>query len=310
MTWLLWRQHRMQAILAALALAAFAGTLGVTGVHMAHLYHAAMSTCRANDTCDNLSLFQGDNALFNLVNLSIAAPLLLGVLWGAPLIGREFETGTHVLAWTQSVSSRHWLHAKLVVLLVATALWSVAIAGVVTWWSGTPNSLDGRRFDPLQFEIQGVVPIAYSLFAVSLGVAAGALLRRSLPALGVTIFGYAGSRILVDSYLRPRLLRPVTDVTRLDVGHTGHSGDWIINQTLLLNGQEFSGAARAPAQCASAGTRGRMNSCLSDAGFRLLTRYQPAGRYWTFQLWESTLFLVLAAVLVLSCLIVLRRREP
>jgi ABC-2 family transporter protein len=309
MTWLLWRQHRMQATLSAALFAVLAVALWASGVHMAHVYRTAITTCRSNGTCDNLALFQGDGALINLVNLTIVVPLLLGVLWAAPLISREFETGTHILAWTQSVSRRRWLYGKLAVLLIATVAWSAAVTGIVTWWSGTFNSLNGDRFDPLRFEIQGIVPIAYSLFAVGLGVAAGAVLRRSLPALGVTIFGYAAVRIAVDNYLRPHLLRPVTSIDRLDQQTAVHNGAWIIERTLLVDGHTVGGAIPAPAGCGGVASRSDMNHCLSDAGFRMLTRYQPASRYWTFQLLESTLFLVLAAALVLTCLIVMRRRE-
>ena len=59
MRWLLWRQHRLQGAVAAGALAAFAIALWITGVHMADVYRSALSTCRANGTCDSLNLFQG-----------------------------------------------------------------------------------------------------------------------------------------------------------------------------------------------------------------------------------------------------------
>lgn len=308
MTWLLWRQHHRQALLSAAVLGALAILLWVTGVHMAHVYRTALTTCRADNTCDNLSLFQGYGALFNLVNLTIAAPLLLGVLWGAPLIAREIEAGTHILAWTQSITRRQWVRAKLAVLLAATAVCGAALAAVVTWWSGTLNALDGERFDPFHFETQGMVPVAYSLFAVSLGVTAGAVLRRSLPALGVTIFGYAAIRIAVDNYLRPHLLRPLSTLDPLGQPSMP-GGAWVLSRTLMLDGHAVTGSVKAPAQCVGAASRPAMDQCLSSTGLRMLTKYQPASRYWTFQLLESTLFLVLAALLILTCLIVLRRRE-
>ena len=43
-------------------------------------------------------------------------PLLVGLFWGAPVLAREFERGTHRLAWTQSVPRRAWLVVKLGVL--------------------------------------------------------------------------------------------------------------------------------------------------------------------------------------------------
>ncbi len=308
MTWLLWRQHRLQALLSAALLLALAVVLWVTGVHMAHVYRAAVATCRTDGTCGNLSLFQGYGALFALVNLTIAAPLLFGTLWGAPLIGRELETGTHIVAWTQSITRGHWVKAKLAVLLAATAVASAALTAVVTWWSGTPNALDGQRFDPAHFETQGIVPVAYSLFAVSLGVTAGAVLRRSLPALGVTIFGYAAVRIAVDNYLRPHLLHPLS---RLDpLGRPSvPDGAWVLSRNLTLNGHVVTGSVKAPAQCVGAASRPAMDQCLSGSGLRMLTSYQPASRYWTLQWLESSLFVALGALLILSCLVVMRHRE-
>ena len=38
-----------------------------------------------------------------------------------------------------------------------------------------------------RFDIQGIVPIGYAVFAVALGIAAGTLIGRSLPALAVTV---------------------------------------------------------------------------------------------------------------------------
>src|SRR5882757_80866 len=132
MTWLLWRQHRLQAAVSWGLMAAFAVLLWITGVHMADLYRS----CRASAACSGGTLFESYKPPENLVTLTIAAPLVLGMLWAAPLIAREFETGTHTLAWAQSVSRRHWLTAKLVVLLGRTLLWSGALAALVTWWSG------------------------------------------------------------------------------------------------------------------------------------------------------------------------------
>jgi hypothetical protein len=309
MTWLLWRQHRMQATLSAVLLAALAGVLWPTGVRMAHLYHAAVTSCRASDSCDGLSLFRGYGAVIDLVNLTLIVPVLLGALCGAPLLGREIETGTHILAWTQSLTRRHWLTAKLTVLLAASVLVSAAVSAIVTWWSGTLNSLYGQRFDPLHFEIQGVVPVAYTLFGVSLGITAGALFRRSLPALGVTIFGYLAVRILVENYLRPQLLHPLTSLVRLDAQSSVGNGAWILRSTLVVDGRALDGTVPVPVLCTGATNRPAMDRCLSDAGFRRLTEYQPAGRWWTFQLMEGALFVLLAALLIAGCVLLMRRRD-
>jgi hypothetical protein len=307
MTWLLWRQNRRQAGITAAAMGALAITLWITGVRMADTYRAAKAAC-TNGPCGVPGLFDRYGTLINFVSLTIAIPLLFGIFWGAPLIAREVETGTHTLAWTQSVSKRRWLNSKLWVLIASTLVWSTALTALVTWWSGTMNSLRGNRFDPGRFDMQGVVPVAYSLFAVCLGVAAGAVLRRTLPALGVTIFGYAAVRILVDGLLRVHYRAPVVLTSRLDQPDPARSGAWIISQGVTLNGQSLDGV-QASGQCAGAATRPAMDQCLSDLGYRLVTRYQPAGRFWTFQFIESGLFIGLAVLLLVVCVVAVRRRD-
>ena len=39
-------------------------------------------------------------------------PLFAGLFWGAPLVAREAEHGTHRLVWTQGVSRLRWALAK------------------------------------------------------------------------------------------------------------------------------------------------------------------------------------------------------
>ena len=55
MTWLLWRQYRLQAAIAAGLLAAFALLLLVTGAQMASQWHSAVSACTADHSCGSLA---------------------------------------------------------------------------------------------------------------------------------------------------------------------------------------------------------------------------------------------------------------
>ena len=41
------------------------------------------------------------------------------------------------------------------------------------------------------------MPVGYTIFAVALGVAAGALVRKVLPAMTVTVAGFIGARVAV-----------------------------------------------------------------------------------------------------------------
>src|SRR5215469_14545296 len=120
---LTWLQFRMQAAVAAAALVLMAAALALTGPHLAHLYDTSgLSACQAHaGDCTSLSsrfLRQAragfaDKALLGFGDVVIAAPALVGIFWGAPLIARELETGTYRLAWTQTVTRRRWLAVKL-----------------------------------------------------------------------------------------------------------------------------------------------------------------------------------------------------
>ncbi|HEX4015955.1 MAG TPA: hypothetical protein VHX15_04400 [Frankiaceae bacterium] len=309
MSWVLWRQHRAQGAVAAIALAAYAILLWITGVHMANEFHSALASCRTNGTCDELNLFSGDGAIIDLVNLSAAVPLLMGLFWGVTGIGREIDSGTHLLVWMQSVRRRDWLRGKITLLLVAAAVWGAGVTAIVTWWSGTLNSLDGNRFDPGKFDVQGIMPVAFALFGVSLGLAAGAVLRRVLPALAVTVVGFVAVRLIVVTYIRPYYQAAKVLVQPLSKDQSVPSGSWIITRDIVQNGQSVSSKLSFPAECLTPTSRQASDACLTRHGFASAVKFQPASRYWTFQWIESGVFVALAAILIAVAVIAVRRRD-
>ena len=134
MTWLVWRQYRLQFYLGAALLAAFAALIVVTGVQAADQYHAAQAACAANHGCQNPGgLFLGSHAVGFLVISTLGAPLVVGLFWGAPLVAAESEAGTTHFAWMQSVTRRHWLAVKVGWMLLAAAVWG-GVKPVVTLW--------------------------------------------------------------------------------------------------------------------------------------------------------------------------------
>ena len=72
--------------------------------------------------------------------------------------------------------------------------------------------MQADAFDPGRFDIMGVVPVAYTLFAMALGVAAGVLVRRTVPAIGLTLAVYLAVRMLIDQWVRPHYMAAVTHV--------------------------------------------------------------------------------------------------
>ncbi len=109
--------------------------------------------------------------------------LFLALLLGAPLVSREFELGTHQFAWTQSVTRRRWLTFRLggalLAAMLAVATLQALLSGVRTYGEVVPG-------DP-RFLVHGPLPYALAAFTVTFGALAGTVIRRTVPALGVTM---------------------------------------------------------------------------------------------------------------------------
>ena len=126
-------------------------------------------------------------------------PVLPGLLWGAPTVASELETGTNQFAWTQSITRRRWLAVRAGWLLLAAAVLAGAVSAIVIWWSGPYNALTADAFQVNRFDVTDIVPVGYAIFAMALGICAGTLLRRTLPALGITLAGFGAVRLVMHS---------------------------------------------------------------------------------------------------------------
>ena len=177
-----------------------------SGIAIANSYrHAVMNCAVSHVGCGDIgfTVFGSNSVFTSLVqDLVMAFPLVLGILWGAPLVPREFEAGTEDFAWTQGVTRRRWVLTNLGWALLVAAAWGGALAALFTWWRGPDNAVDGPvKF--IYFDIQGVAPIAYTVFAMALGIAAGALFRRVVPAIMTTLVVFPAVRIVIALFFRP-----------------------------------------------------------------------------------------------------------
>jgi hypothetical protein len=338
MTWVTWRQYRAQAAIAAALLAAFAALMLFTGLQVASQWHSALRTCTASHTCGGLSnsLFLGSHAVGFLVIMTLGVPAVLGMLLGAPLLASEFEAGTNQFAWAQSVTRRRWLAVKTGWLLLGAAAFGGAVSALVTWWLGPDNALQANSFDPGRFDIMGIVPVGYAVFAMAAGIAAGALTRRTLPAVGITLAVYIAVRSLVFILARPHFMTAVTryfpinssapagSYWLLSSGYAGAGGHPISSpqsSSGMVIGSAGGGipATSLPAQCqglASQSGRGftpasyqAVSSCATAHHVLAFITYQPASRYWAFQGIETGIFVALAAALLALTFIVVCRRD-
>ena len=209
MIWLTWRQLRVQAAAVVVGVIAMAVVLASTGPRLAELAKAGVDDVFDKLTSTDVTLFWA-----GLVVVA-AVPALVGAFWGAPMVARELEAGTHRLVWNQSVTRTRWLTTKLTVTTLVAALAVGALTLAVTWWADPVDGVVSRArgglpelLTPVSFAMRGVVPVAYTVFAVVLGVTLGAVLRRSLPAMAVTLALYVAVQVAVPIWVRPHLVPP------------------------------------------------------------------------------------------------------
>ena len=203
-------QFRAQAAVAVAGLAVVAIVLALTGPHLIHLCDTTVATCKAHGNCPaaTSAFLRNDRYLQEgLAQLLLVVPALTGIFWGAPLVARELETGTFRLGWTQGVTRTRWLAAKLAIIGLASMAAGGLASLMATWWSSPIDRVNTIPFTV--FPERDIVPLGYAAFAFTLGVSAGLLIRRTLPAMAVTLVAYIAARAAVTE-LRPHFQPPVT----------------------------------------------------------------------------------------------------
>jgi hypothetical protein len=341
MTWLTFRQLRASAAgLYAVVIAAVV-VLAVTGPALVHLHHASPS-----QFFDRLT--STDHFLYYAAAIAlVVAPALIGIFWGAPMIARELEAGTHRMVWTQSVTRTRWLGTKLGVTALAALAATGLLSLAVTWWSipmdGAQSSTRGSlptRLTPVVFDGRGVAPLGYALFALVLGATLGAVFRRTLPAMAVTLLVLLGVQIMVPIWIRPHLATPVErtvaisqanmhDITLSERGvmtlgvDAGSPSAWVLsNQTVDASGRAaalpswFADCLPPPPGQPGEGTRQtggkeELGACLdrlTRLGYRQHVVYQPDSNFWALQWAEAGMFAGVSVLLAGCCFWWTRRR--
>jgi ABC-type transport system involved in multi-copper enzyme maturation permease subunit len=326
MAWVTWRQHRV-------ALAGTVGLLGAVGVYVwiaglrLHHAYAAATACHpaSSIVCTDLvRSFNGMNTYLAKGGVLQALPPLIGAFLGAPLLARELETGTFRYAWTQGFGRWRWTLAKLVLLAVVLTAAAGAVSVLFSWYyqpyfrpyfaggqfSATTES---SPFAAGLFDLRGVAFAAWTLAAFAIGGFVGAIVRRVVPAIAVTLATYAGLALATALYLRHHYLTPiVTSVLNVP------GSAWVISQQWLAKGgQPVSRSVLghvleqgAPQLAGKGGVPQSLSTWqyLVQRGYTQLTTYQPASRFWSFQ-WIEGGWLVALSVLLVGVTVWLVRRR-
>ena len=326
MIWLTWRQHRREALIFAVFLVVIATYLILTGRAMYASYYQvtggmSVALCQQqqqqSDLCNRLTSAFNTMYYSNLFGLAalLALPLLAGMFIGAPLVARELETGTFRLAWTQSVTRLRWLLTKIGVVTSGFLLVSAAYVLLFQWWNW-PNSYSENVIGSPLLQLGGILPLAYMVFALALGLAMGALLRRAVPAIFATLVGYAAVALAIYNWGRPNWLPPVVttwDPYLTDVKVVATSRDWVLYYGYVdKSGKHLDMPTLLPT-CAPSGSvdlrpGSDFNACLHAHGWLSTIVWQPADRYWAFQGVESGVLVALALALVALTIWLVRRR--
>ncbi|SDN50753.1 hypothetical protein [Streptomyces wuyuanensis] len=230
--------------------------------------------------------------------LLVLAPLLIAAYVAGPLFARETETGTHQVAWTQSVSPLRWTATKLVLAATAVAAASAAFVAVFRW-SRAPVS--GNAFLPLWsgpvYTAYGTTATAYALLAVGVGALTGLLVHRALAAMGVA--GLVTGTVMIVLGTVRHTLWPTETITGRPLPHPRDTW-WVEAGSLGPTGERTS-SVMCPGYwdpCDGGGT-----------GVTDFARTHPPSHFWPIQLVETGIVLALAAAATYAALRVLRRRH-
>jgi hypothetical protein len=299
LVWLTWRQHR----------AVIVTGLAVAGVVTGSMLYVAARIATINQECKNTACPPGSaqaaslTGLFGLTNLSIYLtiivmflPLLTGVFLGAPLLAREHEQRTLLLAWSQDITPQRWLWTKLALLGALTAAVGAAVSAAAGHLADAISIATGQSlFDSGAFLVTGTVPLAQTVVWFIAGVALGAAYRRTMAAIFTALVAYIGLYFLVQwrypTFMTP--LKALVPVTRDGQSLTSHLGTNIlaVSQDFLYDAsghppalvREFLAEHRLQPVCPTGpGGANTHNHCL--AGNWTLLSYQPGTRIPDFHL--------------------------
>ncbi|MGW4384788.1 ABC transporter permease subunit [Kitasatospora sp. NPDC004531] len=322
MIWLTWRQFRTHLLVAAAALAAAAVYVVVSGLRLRNGFHDLPADCAGLCPDANRLIGHYRNPYWVGSALVLLAPALIGAFWGAPMIARELETGTYRMVWNQGVRRSRWLAVKLLVTVAAAMLATGLLSLLVSWFTAPLDRLNHDRFQPLMFDVRGVVPLGYAAFAVALGACLGLFLRRTVAAMALTLAVFTAVQVLVPLVVREHYRAAAH--TRISLSSEtlgsarsfGFTGDrlgadspmiasfdlpdgWVLTGNEPQPVRDRTGRALTLGTQPCPATNGNPpdRTCLSQADLSVDVDYQPADRYWPFQWIETAIYLALTAAL-------------
>lgn len=311
--WVAWRLQRNSVTWLALLAAATASMLVITGVRD----HSTGSV----------------TTVFGPVVLN-GWPVLAGMFAGAPMLAREFETGTQQFTFTQDCDRGRWVLGRLAFAAATCAAVACVLGVLASWWLRPFRTVaDGPWWPgPDLAMITPILLAGWTLFGLIVGAAVGAIFRRTLRAIAATcaivgVLGYLMAVRLDGALLSLHPLAAKTTPGVLEVCGTTCTqsvpppgqvygavapGGYTVSGWFTGPAGRLSPAAanrivaHMPARVASSD---HVHAWLAARHLTYWIAYQPASRYLLFQWAEFGLLLAASAMLAVMTVAVVRRRS-
>jgi hypothetical protein len=324
LVWLTWRQHRWAVLSSLVLTAVLVGWMVYLSIDMTTLYHQCHDTRCPPYSPQHAALYADYGPILQaevLRDVVHYSPLLIGVFIGVPVLAREHEQRTLLLAWSQDVSPARWLWSKLALLGLFVATLTAVLSAVTdhlmhVYSDVTGASLFGERI----FPVTGMLPLASGVCWFAVGVALGAAVRRTLPAIFGVMTAFIAATLGIQ-WRYPTLMTPLSryvhadqpsplgsDRNRLIVDGLVRVGPDSASNVFTSAGHEVTYADLLRMCPELSNPSGSMiPDCLARNDLLTQVTYQPSSRIPVFHLILGGGHLGLAALALLAVWLIVRR---
>lgn len=323
-----WLRHRAALIslfvlFVACALVIARGALGIHSEYANYLA-AGCTTANPNDlaVCPNISnSFANGTVGFTALVIALRVfPVIVGLFVGAPLLSRDLESGTFRFAWTQGMGRVRYVFSTFAILAMFVTTTACILGLLLGGWYAHNFSVVNPNIESHWqsglFDTTGFLLATWTLFALTLGTFCGAIIKRTVAAMAVTV-ALVGGLLVASSVFLLRFLDIGAVVTSrfpirgINTGTLNYSPQdrpsvWLLRGWLTgPNGRALSsGAANRVQQKALQSTDpGQWLSLHHDTFW---VSYQTADRFWIYQGAEGVVLIGIAVALCLATVRVVR----
>jgi len=327
-----WLQHRFMVF-------GILGLFGGLAIYMLatypaiHSLHAQWVTngCPTRGANESTCMAVQSRLLDSEINLTAidivlhVIPVVVGMFLGAPLIAREFESGTYRFTWTQGMPRVLWFALKFT-LLAAVVVTAACLLGLfATSYSVPFNAVSlMSHWQTGEFDVTGLTLGAWTLFSLALGVFFGALTKRVVSAMAVT--GAVAGAAIIAAYwkLDFQLLALGAKVMKTVPSGSGYgplnqfaqpgiskapAGSWLVKGWYTgPNGNVLTTHAEKMLTIHGFGESKTPGVWLAQHHYSYWVSYQPSSRFWYFEGTETVILVALALALAWGTSALIRKR--